>query len=292
MFARTGRELVTSSVSDGMVTALDIDTGQQRLIGSVRPYGEPVVEHDLSPDGSSVAISYGPTNLSQKLSVRDVATGNEFFALDDNVGKVDWSPSGEYLAVAATIRLDLRPLGGHYRHPPRRRGSVRTFRPHRHVRCVQPHRGLGLATGRAHRNAPGRRRPGSLRPQRRADRHGGSGDLGCGEREAQPSAPYSLRDVTVAFSPDGTHLAVGSGDEVRVFDARSGAALQEFRHRAAFKVVFSPDGSMLASRAADGTRVWALDIDDLLEIARQNVTRSLSDEECRHYLHVAACSDA
>ena len=40
-------------------------------------------------------------------------------------------------------------------------------------------------------------------------------------------------------------------------------------------------------RAADGTRVWALDIDDLLEIARQNVTRSLSDEECRHYLHVA-----
>jgi WD40 repeat protein len=106
--------------------------------------------------------------------------------------------------------------------------------------------------------------------------------------------PYSLRDVTVAFSPDGTRLAVGSGDEVRVFDARSGAALQEFRHRAAvevFKVVFSPDGSMLASRADDGTRVWALDIDDLLAIARKNVTRSLSDEECRQYLHVAACSD-
>jgi hypothetical protein len=79
-----------------------------------------------------------------------------------------------------------------------------------------------------------------------------------------------------------------------VFDARSGAALQEFRHRAAvevFKVVFSPDGSMLASWADDGTRVWALDIDDLLEIARANVTRSLSDVECRQYLHVAACSD-
>lgn len=49
---------------------------------------------------------------------------------------------------------------------------------------------------------------------------------------------------------------------------------------------------MLASWADDGTRVWALDIDDLLEIARRNVTRSLSDEECRRYLHVAACSDA
>jgi hypothetical protein len=38
-------------------------------------------------------------------------------------------------------------------------------------------------------------------------------------------------------------------------------------------------------------RIWALDIDDLLEIARQNVTRSLTDEECRLYLHTAACPD-
>ena len=103
------------------------------------------------------------------------------------------------------------------------------------------------------------------------------------------------RHVTFAFSPDGTRLAVGSADEVRVFDARSGAELQVLRYRGVVefdKVVFSPDGSMLASSADDGTRVWALDIDDLLQIARQNVTRSLSDEECRRYLHVAACPDA
>ena len=55
------------------------------------------------------------------------------------------------------------------------------------------------------------------------------------------------------------------------------------------KVVFSPDGSMLASWADDGTRVWALDIDDLLEIARSEVTRALTEEECRQYLHVEAC---
>ena len=36
MFARAGSELITSSVVDGTVTALDIDTGQQRPIGSVR----------------------------------------------------------------------------------------------------------------------------------------------------------------------------------------------------------------------------------------------------------------
>ena len=40
MFARSGTELITSSVVDGTVTALDIDTGQQRPIGSVPPYRE------------------------------------------------------------------------------------------------------------------------------------------------------------------------------------------------------------------------------------------------------------
>lgn len=47
---------------------------------------------------------------------------------------------------------------------------------------------------------------------------------------------------------------------------------------------------MLASKSLDGTvRIWALDLDDILEIARQQVTRSLTDEECRQYLHLDAC---
>jgi hypothetical protein len=34
----------------------------------------------------------------------------------------------------------------------------------------------------------------------------------------------------------------------------------------------------------------ALDIDALLEIAYENVTRTLTDEECRRYLYVASSS--
>ena len=41
------------------MTALDLDTGQQRPIGSVRAFGSPDVNHDLSPDGASIAITYG-----------------------------------------------------------------------------------------------------------------------------------------------------------------------------------------------------------------------------------------
>jgi hypothetical protein len=32
-------------------------------------------------------------------------------------------------------------------------------------------------------------------------------------------------------------------------------------------------------------RVWILDIDELLDVARTRVTRSLTAEECHRYLH-------
>jgi len=38
--------------------------------------------------------------------------------------------------------------------------------------------------------------------------------------------------------------------------------------------------------------VWALDLDDLIEIAHENVTRDLTDEECRAYLHLEQCPSA
>jgi WD40 repeat protein len=62
-------------------------------------------------------------------------------------------------------------------------------------------------------------------------------------------------------------------------------------HRGAvWRLAFSPDGSKLASSSSDGTvRVWALDLDDLVEIARERLTRLLTDEECRQYLHMELC---
>jgi serine/threonine protein kinase/WD40 repeat protein len=299
VFAPGGSELITSSVVDSTVTALDIDTGQQRPIGSMRPYAKPTVGHDLSPDGSSVAIRYGPTNFSQKLSVRDVATGNELFAIDDIVERISWSPSGEYLAVASRGSVSIYdrsgnevvslPGGGAGRFGPH--GLMATYGVNKPIEIWDWRREEVVAT------LPVSVEEVAFDPsgERIATDDLQIWDVASEKLSLQLRySPPNVR-VTFAFSPDGTRLAVGSADEVRVFDAGSGEELEVLRNEGVVetdKVVFSPDGSMLASSAADGMRVWALDIDDLLDIARGNVTRSLSDEECRRYLHVTACSEA
>jgi len=296
LFARGGSELITSSVVDGRVTALDIDSGEERPIGSVRPYRDLLqVGHELSPDGSSVAIRYGDTLLSRRLSVRDVATGDELFAIDENVREVDWSPSGDYLAVESRGRVTIYDRSGHEvvslpggggRFGPH--GLIATYGVNEPIEIWDWRRDQVIAT------LPAGAEQVAFDP---SGERIATDDLQIWDLASEKVSlrlPVSPPDVIFAFSPDGTRLAVGSADEVRLFDAGSGAELQVLPHRGVFefgKVVFSPDGSMLASSADDGIRVWALDIDDLLEIARRNVTRSLSDDECRQYFHVAACSD-
>jgi hypothetical protein len=44
------------------------------------------------------------------------------------------------------------------------------------------------------------------------------------------------------------------------------------------------------SAGTDGVvRVWALDLDELVEIAEAELTRALTDDECRQYLHQPQC---
>ena len=99
-----------------------------------------------------------------------------------------------------------------------------------------------------------------------------------------------------SFSRDGSRLATASQDgTVRVWDPYADAPEQlvlRGHTGPVGAVAFSPDNSRLASVGADGTvRVWALDLDQLVEVAERGLTRNLTDDECRQYLHTEECPE-
>jgi WD40 repeat protein len=103
----------------------------------------------------------------------------------------------------------------------------------------------------------------------------------------------------LAFSRDGTRLAVGTvflgGYVNRIVDWPTPAGVEPLTLRdGARRVAWSPDGKLLAGvrqrTGAPFVRVWALDPERLLQIARDRVTRQLTEDECQRYLQ-RPCSD-
>ncbi|HSL30011.1 MAG TPA: helix-turn-helix domain-containing protein [Anaerolineales bacterium] len=100
----------------------------------------------------------------------------------------------------------------------------------------------------------------------------------------------SIFDAT--FNRNGTQIATASGDQTaKVWAAITGKLLVTFPAQDGLTgVAFNPDGSQLAVGSLDGTaRIYLLRIEDLMALARQRVTRSLTTEECQKYLHVEQC---
>ena len=115
-------------------------------------------------------------------------------------------------------------------------------------------------------------------------------------RELATLRGHSGPILGVAVSPDGALVATGSLDgTAKLWDLATGReVLKLFGHDIVVNAVaFSPDGRFLATVSGDGTvALHLLPIDELRKLARERVTRTLTDEECRQYLHVGKCPAA
>jgi WD40 repeat protein/DNA-binding SARP family transcriptional activator len=104
---------------------------------------------------------------------------------------------------------------------------------------------------------------------------------------------HTARVHQVDVSPDGTRIATSSDDgTVRLWDIETGEEqLTLLGHSyLVYGVDFSPDGRLLATASPDGTAaIHLLPVDELIEVARGRMTRGLTDDECRQYLHLERC---
>ena len=103
-------------------------------------------------------------------------------------------------------------------------------------------------------------------------------------------AGHTSTIVTARFSPDGTRITTASKDGTnRIWDSVTGKELVSVE--AVFSPndgAFTPDGERLVTGGL-GMQVIALTIDELVQIARSRLTRSLTGEECQRYLHMEIC---
>jgi WD40 repeat protein/transcriptional regulator with XRE-family HTH domain len=94
----------------------------------------------------------------------------------------------------------------------------------------------------------------------------------------------------LAFNADGTRLATTSNDGVlKLWEIATGRELLSLPGVGG--AAFSPDMGRLATMNRDDLtlRMYVLRIEDLITLAKSRLTRSLTVEECKKYLHREAC---
>jgi WD40 repeat protein/transcriptional regulator with XRE-family HTH domain len=117
-------------------------------------------------------------------------------------------------------------------------------------------------------------------------------ELASGEK-LQTLSGHAGLVLRLAYNPDGTRLASASFDKLaKVWDVTTGQELFSLygNQSNVFGVSFNLDGTELATAGADGTiRVYTMQLEDLKTLARERITRTLTDEECRKFLHLNRC---
>jgi WD40 repeat protein len=96
----------------------------------------------------------------------------------------------------------------------------------------------------------------------------------------------------VRLSPDGKLLAVNVGRGLKILDFETGQELLTLP--GGLDVEFTPDGTRVITSNVDEqgqeiVRTYLLRLEDIVALAKSRLTRSLTTEECKKYLHREQC---
>jgi WD40 repeat protein/transcriptional regulator with XRE-family HTH domain len=257
-----GTRIATAS-DDGTAIIWDAKIGRELRTFSGHTY--PVLGVAFSPDGSRIATA----SADWTARVWDAETGKVIFTFDhkNEVESVVFSPDGKIIATASADKTAILwdALTG-------KKIFSLTGHTDTILQIVFSPDGTRLATAS---------RDGSAKVW----------DAVSG-KELFTLWGHNGTVFSVAFSPDGKTIATASADKTaKLWDALTGKELLTLHAPDGLtSVAFSPDGFQLAVASRDGTdRIYLLRIEDLIELANQRVTRSLTTEECQQYLHVPTC---
>jgi WD40 repeat protein/DNA-binding SARP family transcriptional activator len=274
--------LVVAARWDGTVRVWDLATGRDAFTVDPGPVpGGDLIDVAWSPAGDLLAIAAND-GLTGRVTILDRSGREAIEPLQQEhgiaVGSVAFSPDGERLI---TTRLPTAEPD-----PDAIQVVIWDWKARKIERTIATEASIAVhsPTGHILATVSWGQGPGA----------GGSVDIWDSATGAHiATLAGSTGVVDLAFSSDASLVATASVDgTVRIWDPSPGEQLAVLRgHNAAVRsVAFSPDGSRLASVGVEGVvRVWALDLDDLVDIAEREVTRTLTDQECQQYLHLQHC---
>lgn len=284
-----GKRLTTGGYG-GPSRVWDASNGTEMLTLEGREFVNSI---SWSPDGWRIAAGTDHADVI----VWDAETGKRLRTLDCHgasyVNAVAWSPDGRRLAAATTHTTTLiweAQSGKELRILP---DEGRTWV----LSLAWSPDGRRLATGNDDGFAKIWDVESNQEPLRLVG-HSGSYQREVGKRSGRPGRRD--RGVgSVAWSPDGKRLVTSAWDSSKktqittVWDAQGDElfTLREGDDTARImSATWSPDGKRLATASEDGTvQVYAMDIRELMALARQRVTAHPSEEGCRKYFHVNKC---
>ncbi len=318
-FSPDGRLFAVNSWSDGWTRVMDVASGEELLHLS---HPAPIYNVAFSPDGQRLAVTYfdGTAGMWELKAAEDVLSAQELYRVrhsDVPLWGLAFSPDGTRLVTAgddmtakiwdASDERELLTLRGHTNwinavaYSPDGT-DVATAGGDGTAKIWDASSGEELLTLTGHTRSGMAEAPAlndvTYSPDgRRLATAGWDGtariwDASSGEQLLTLSG-HSGWLMRLKFSPDGRSLATTSNDgTAKLWDAETGDELFTLtgHTQAVFDVAFSPDGRLLATSSWDGTvRFYVLPIEELMALAKTRVTRSLTPDECRQFLHVDQC---